>query len=220
MSTDLNKIQTLFQLQDELNTSINSEWKTMDYNWHLYIQTEAVEGIQSFSFKHWKKGEDNFLNAEMELTDIIFFTISLCIVEEIPSDIFLDYFIKGMRSNYYPKSKYHCISTFQSIMLSSLTNNILELIKNLGRLAHILNMSLDNIYCKYIAKKVLNTFRQDHGYKEGTYIKEWKSLNDPSGLVEDNVYLELFMQDALNEEPEDIYTYLYDKLKIEYNNNL
>ena len=35
-----------------------------------------------------------------------------------------------------------------------------------------------------IQKNVLNFFRQDHGYKDGTYIKEWQGREDNEHLSE------------------------------------
>lgn len=34
------------------------------------------------------------------------------------------------------------------------------------------------LYRLYVGKNILNQFRQDHGYKEGTYIKEWNGTED------------------------------------------
>ena len=39
-------------------------------------------------------------------------------------------------------------------------------------------MNLQNLYTLYIGKNILNRFRQDHGYKEGTYIKVWNGSED------------------------------------------
>ena len=45
-------------------------------------------------------------------------------------------------------------------------------------------MSLDDLYVAYVGKNVLNFFRQDNGYKEGTYIKNWAGREDNEHLVE------------------------------------
>ncbi|MFA6630524.1 MAG: dUTPase, partial [Sulfuricurvum sp.] len=34
------------------------------------------------------------------------------------------------------------------------------------------------LYRLYVGKNILNQFRQDHGYKEGHYIKIWNGLED------------------------------------------
>ena len=45
-------------------------------------------------------------------------------------------------------------------------------------------MDSNELYRQYVGKKVLNFFRQDHGYKEGTYIKEWHGREDNEHLVD------------------------------------
>ena len=45
------------------------------------------------------------------------------------------------------------------------------------------DMSFDELYVGYIGKNVLNFFRQDHGYKDGTYIKVWNGKEDNEHLV-------------------------------------
>ena len=46
------------------------------------------------------------------------------------------------------------------------------------------DMSMDDLYAQYIGKNVLNFFRQDHGYKEGSYHKLWGGKEDNEHLVE------------------------------------
>lgn len=41
-----------------------------------------------------------------------------------------------------------------------------------------LNMTNEDIYIAYITKNCLNKFRQDFGYKDGTYIKDWNGKED------------------------------------------
>lgn len=46
------------------------------------------------------------------------------------------------------------------------------------------DLSFDDLYSSYVGKNVLNFFRQDNGYKEGTYIKVWGGQEDNEHLVE------------------------------------
>jgi hypothetical protein len=39
-------------------------------------------------------------------------------------------------------------------------------------------MTNEDVYIAYIVKNCLNKFRQDFGYKDGTYIKEWQGRED------------------------------------------
>ena len=56
-------------------------------------------------------------------------------------------------------------------------------------------MSFDDLYRLYVAKNVLNMFRQDHGYKQGTYVKTWMG-------EEDNVVLDNLLTARPNATPE------------------
>lgn len=45
-------------------------------------------------------------------------------------------------------------------------------------------LDFDGLYQSYVGKNVLNFFRQDHGYKDGSYIKNWSGKEDNEHLVE------------------------------------
>jgi hypothetical protein len=50
-------------------------------------------------------------------------------------------------------------------------------------------LNLESLYQLYVGKNILNQFRQDHGYKEGTYKKLWEGREDNvvmQGILEDN----------------------------------
>ncbi|MDD3646102.1 MAG: dUTP diphosphatase [Candidatus Gracilibacteria bacterium] len=68
------------------------------------------------------------------------------------------------------------------------------------------SMSFTDLYTLYIGKNVLNKFRQDHGYKDGTYKKIWANGQ------EDNVS----MQYILKQNPDFGFDELYAELEKEY----
>ena len=45
-------------------------------------------------------------------------------------------------------------------------------------------MDFASLYTGYVGKNVLNFFRQDHGYKDGTYHKLWGNKEDNEHLVD------------------------------------
>lgn len=68
-------------------------------------------------------------------------------------------------------------------------NDMLELIDRLTqetdsrfstmkRIFEHLNMTNEDVYLAYIVKNCLNEFRQKHGYKDNTYIKDWNGKED------------------------------------------
>jgi hypothetical protein len=48
----------------------------------------------------------------------------------------------------------------------------------------LIEMDFDQLYRMYVGKNVLNFFRQDHGYKDGSYIKVWQGREDNEHLAE------------------------------------
>ena len=45
-------------------------------------------------------------------------------------------------------------------------------------------LDFDSLYSAYVGKNVLNFFRQDNGYKDGSYVKNWAGKEDNEHLVE------------------------------------
>ena len=46
------------------------------------------------------------------------------------------------------------------------------------------DMTADELYRQYVGKNVLNFFRQDNGYKDGSYLKLWHGREDNEHLVD------------------------------------
>ena len=42
----------------------------------------------------------------------------------------------------------------------------------------LMSMDLNELFRQYVGKNTLNFFRQDHGYKDGSYIKIWNGEED------------------------------------------
>jgi hypothetical protein len=47
-----------------------------------------------------------------------------------------------------------------------------------------INMDFETLYVGYVGKNVLNFFRQDHGYQDGSYQKQWGGVEDNEHLVD------------------------------------
>lgn len=62
----------------------------------------------------------------------------------------------------------------------------------------------NDMYNLYIGKNALNKFRQDNGYKEGSYVKIWDG-------EEDNVYMQSLLTDKVL-----TFNELYDLLDVKY----
>jgi hypothetical protein len=69
-------------------------------------------------------------------------------------------------------------------------------------------LDFESLYSAYVGKNVLNFFRQDHGYKDGSYIKNWAGREDNEHLVE--------VVAALDRDAADFADEVYKALKTRY----
>ena len=51
-------------------------------------------------------------------------------------------------------------------------------------LYHFHELSFESLYQHYVGKNVLNLFRQDNGYKDGSYKKLWQGREDNEHLMD------------------------------------
>jgi len=200
----MNQIKQMFELQQKLNDATNGEIWTegatqegRQISWLRCIHMEAAEAIDSFNWKHWKDLEapHDLDNARVELVDIWHFLMSEAIhfgdagFAEIYNDM------KAERDTDPEK----LVEILEKIIAVSASASV-DPSKN-----SLLEMDIPELYKRYLVKNQLNTFRQDHGYKNGSYVKMW-------GAVEDNVVAFKIMDDNPELTPEE----LYEQLELAY----
>ncbi len=217
----MDKILLMLQLQAQLNDATNGDkWvngttkngKTI--NWKRCIYMECAEMIDSFSWKHWKaiNQEPDWANHQIEVIDVWHFIISLAIenysqnlrggIDDLAIDISqLESFAKiDTKSSLFDQQD-NVIVKVENIMRISLSNdalNIEELIKEFFDLVVMSGLDLETLYRLYVGKNILNQFRQDNGYKDGSYIKVWAG-------EEDNVVMKRVWEEDANIKPDALY---------------
>jgi dimeric dUTPase (all-alpha-NTP-PPase superfamily) len=217
----------MLELQQSLNDATNGKnWelgvtkngKIID--WRRCIYLESAELIESYPWKHWKNidAKPDYENIKIEIVDIWHFVMSEALrlykVEEKGSIHELATTISTMLQfpNFANPSKAREIDSYAQIKLvedmlriTLCDKDINSLIASFLIVSSKLNLKLSELYKLYVGKNILNKFRQEHGYKEGSYIKVWNK-------EEDNVV----MQKILNENSEITPIELYDKLEEAY----
>ena len=224
----MNKILQMLKLQQELNDATNGlNWeegmtknaKVID--WRRCIYLEAAELIESYPWKHWKNidASPDYENIKIEIVDIWHFIMSEALriykvenrgsIEDIATTVSqmkgFEEFTKTEKSE--KLDNYEEIALVEDMikLLFCDKDNIDALVISFLTIASKLNLKLPELYKLYIGKNILNKFRQEHGYKEGSYIKIWNK-------EEDNVV----MQRILNEESEITPKALYTALEEAY----
>jgi dimeric dUTPase (all-alpha-NTP-PPase superfamily) len=178
---------------------------------------ECAEMIDSFSWKHWKNidKEADWANLQIEVVDVWHFIMSLAIenyaqthrgtIEDLALSIsHLNAFGKINIKNSLFAPQNETIQKIESLMLDTHSKEVLNLEKLISDFFDLVIMSgldLESLYKLYVGKNILNQFRQDHGYKDGSYIKVWdgeednvvmkKVLDANSSLAPKALYVEL-----------------------------
>ena len=220
----MSKIASMLELQQQLNDATNGkEWEEgvtaqgKIINWKRCIYLECAELVESYPWKHWKdiSAPADTENIKIEVVDIWHFVMSEVLrlnrgrdIEEIAKEIkslqnfcIIQDEAKEIDDNHLEQIA-NIEDFIKTIFMEASWQDILE--KYLTILAQS-GLNVDSLYSLYIGKNILNQFRQDHGYKDGTYKKLW-------GNVEDNVV----MQEILKEHPNITPYELYDALKERY----
>ncbi|MCD6172863.1 MAG: dUTP diphosphatase [Sulfurimonas sp.] len=217
----MDKILLMLQLQTQLNDATNGEaWvkgvtkNGKVINWKRCIYMECAEMVDSFSWKHWKSinKEADWENLQIEVVDVWHFIISLAIenysqnlkggIEDLAINISqLDSFNIIDRDIKEFDTQDNVISKVENIMLLSLSKEVLnieELITEFFDLVVMSGLNLETLYRLYVGKNILNQFRQDNGYKDGSYIKVW-------GGKEDNVVMKRVWEGNSDIKPDALY---------------
>lgn len=216
MTTEHKLYDEMFELQDNFNENTIKDWKNAKLNWYRAIWMEAAEAVDSTPWKWWKKGETDMANLEVELVDIWHFIMSYLMESniDIKNTSNYSYLFEDGRVDL----DIDVAEVLEDISLLALEKNrdfgidqslipmFLYAWKSIGR-------SVEDLYKSYIIKNCLNKFRQDNGYKTGTYIKLWKK---DDGVVEDNV---IAWELASTLENVNMFNTLYKELENYYKTN-
>lgn len=224
------QLAKLMTMQDELNTYIHPEWKLQNFDWNTAIIDECQEILEHLGWKWWKKGyrtgltEGNKAQVQLEVIDILHFLISLDVQEGVKAADLLALVNGGFCSN-------NIWATVDWVRNDAATGTLTMCMW--AELAHSVDLTTEQVLETYTQKFVLNKFRQDHGYKDGSYVKEWDVLAAAGGIVdgvgtnyvyqtlEDNQVLAKTVHhlkvDGLDTTDE---TLLYSRLEQRYNSRL
>jgi len=216
----MDKILQMLELQQQLNDSTNGiGWENgmtkndKPINWKRCTYLECAELIESYPWKHWKNidSKPDYANIKIEAVDIWHFIMSqgledykrgeLGSIETLAKNINdlanFSEFSKDLKEQY--KDHYEQIAVVEDLMkiifCGGSTEKLMEAFINVAMQS---GLNLDTLYKLYVGKNILNQFRQDHGYKEGTYIKIWNGQ-------EDNVTMQNILEENENVTPDELY---------------
>lgn len=177
----MQQLRIMLDLQNSMNTKVHPQWREQKFEFYRAIWIECGELLDHYGWKWWKKQSPDTEQVTLELIDIWHFGLSILLqsgrsrdelAEQIARELVIDTDQPDFRLD---------LETFAAATLADRQFHIREF----GRLMAGVNLSQDDLYRSYVGKNVLNFFRQDHGYKDGSYRKHWQDgREDNEHLVE------------------------------------
>lgn len=199
-----NQITQMLSMQDAMNSRVSETWRDNNYEWYRAIWVECAEMLDHHGWKWWKHQEIDVPQVQLELVDIFHFGLSLRLmtgesVANIASSLTTELEQGSSESDF-------------KIALESLASDAVSN-KSFNATAftdcmRLMNMDLNELFRQYVGKNTLNFFRQDHGYKDGSYIKIWNGKEDNEVLAD--------VVSTLDASAEDFQHQLYSALKSHY----
>ena len=174
------QVLTMLDLQNKMNLKVHEDWRNQGFDWYRAIWVECAELMDHYGWKWWKKQQPDMEQVKLEVIDIWHFGMSHLLQAGRDDEAIADQVVADFGGEASPADFKDALESFTQETLVSRSFNV----PLFHRLMVASELSFDALYVGYIGKNVLNFFRQDHGYKDGSYIKEWGGREDNEHLVE------------------------------------
>ncbi|CAH9064554.1 hypothetical protein PSECIP111951_03383 [Pseudoalteromonas holothuriae] len=180
MSANITKLVVMLEMQNAMNTKVHAQWFNQGFEWYRAIWVECAEMLDHYGWKWWKKQTPDTEQVILELVDIFHFGLSLRIDGETAYQALAEQLEQELAQ---PQAAVDFKQTLEVLAASAVADKQFNAQAFAGCMQQI-GMDIDDLYRGYVGKNTLNFFRQDNGYKEGSYIKVWQGQEDNEHLVE------------------------------------
>lgn len=174
------KIVHMLELQNSMNSKVNDNWRAAGYEWYRAIWMEASEMLEHYGWKWWKQQSPDIMQVKLEVVDIVHFALSIRLIEGSSIDEVADTIVADFNK---PVASENIRTTIELLAQETLATRGAHFSLIAG-VMDFLEMEFEELYQVYVGKNVLNMFRQDNGYKEGTYQKIWNGREDNECLAD------------------------------------
>ena len=172
---------TMLGMQDKMNQKVHADWITQGFEWYRAIWIECGELVEHYGYKWWKQQVPDMDQVKLEVIDIWHFGMSALFTEGKTAEE-----LAGLMEQQLVGYQYHGQGVREAT--EALAQHTLESksfsVPLFWDLMNAVEMDFDQLYSQYVGKNVLNFFRQDNGYKDGSYIKQWQGREDNEHLVD------------------------------------
>ncbi|HKK23683.1 MAG TPA: dUTP diphosphatase [Pseudohaliea sp.] len=174
------QLETMLALQDRMNARVHPAWRDQGFAWYRATWIECAELLEHYGYKWWKRQEPAMAHVRLEVVDIWHFGLSLLLLErsdhsalaaaiaaelaQAPDTDDLRLATEALAGHALATRRFS-VAAFRDLMLAA-------------------GLTFDELFAAYVGKNVLNFFRQDHGYQDGSYRKLWAGREDNEHLHE------------------------------------
>ena len=174
------QLLVMLEMQDAMNARVNPDWRSAGNAWYRAIWTECAEMLDHYGWKWWKHQPPDLEQVRLELVDILHFAMSDYLLREADAAAAAER-IRAELSD--PGRESDIRVAIESLAQSTIARQSMHF-SGFANVMALIGMDFDTLYRMYVGKNVLNFFRQDHGYKEGSYAKVWDGREDNEHLSE------------------------------------
>lgn len=163
-----------------MNSKVNANWREAGNEWYRAIWMESSEMLEHYGWKWWKKQTPDLMQVKLEVVDIVHFALSI----RLEQDSSLEASTATIADAFSSPVKTDDIQTTIELLARQTLIDHGAHFSTIAGLMQQIDMDFEELYEIYVGKNVLNMFRQDNGYKEGTYLKTWQGREDNEHLAD------------------------------------
>jgi len=178
---DKDALLTMLDMQNRMNTRVHEKWIDQHFEWYRAVWIECGELMDHFGYKWWKKQQPDLDQVQLEAIDIWHFGMSALFTEDGDLESVAETILAQLLEHQPTGAGVR--EATEALALHSLETHSFCA----GRFTDLMiaaELDFDALYRAYVGKNVLNFFRQDYGYKDGSYVKNWAGREDNEHLVE------------------------------------
>ena len=187
-----------------MNTKVHPQWSEQNFEWYRAVWIECAELMDHQGYKWWKKQEPDLEQVQLEVIDIWHFGMSALFANYDSANDIADAILSAWSTIENQQLSVH--QATEELAAWCLMHKSFSA-SHFWQLLVAVELDFDQLFVAYVGKNVLNFFRQDNGYKDGSYIKLWDGKEDNLHLVE----LTAELDTEADSFREDLYNALSDR---------
>lgn len=164
-----------------MNTKVHPQWSEQNFEWYRAVWVECAELMDHQGYKWWKMQDPDLEQVQLEVIDIWHFGMSALFANYDSATDIADAILSAWSTIENQQLSVH--QATEELAAWCLMHKSFSA-SHFWQLLVAVELDFDQLFVAYVGKNVLNFFRQDNGYKDGSYIKLWDGKEDNLHLVE------------------------------------